>query len=178
MKHSGGTKTGIKAGTKSGARGRVRLLMAGVASGTLVLTAVPAALAFAVTGTPNPTSWRWGEVTDRLASCTSRGGLGSVVNCRPAEAVDLPALAQPEHRKGRRVIVFVPVPTEVAQPTPQQAPTARSTPRPQRVVSSPPARPARAVQAAVPSPSARPSASPSASPSPSPTSDDEGRGHD
>jgi hypothetical protein len=167
MKRSAGTKTG----TKGGARGRVRLLMAGVASGTLVLTAVPAALAFAVTGSPNPSSWRWGEVTDRLSSCTSRGGLGSVVNCRPAEAVDLPALAQPEHRKGRRVIVFVPVPTEVAQAAPQQAPAARSTPRPRHVASSPSAGP---VRAAKPSPSP----SPSTSPSPSPRADDEGRGHD
>src|SRR5437870_1161099 len=107
--------------SKNGARGRVRLLMAGVASGALVITAAPAALAFAATGSPNPTSWRWGEVTDRLAACTSRGGLGSLVNCRPAEAVDLPAFAPEEHRKGRRVIlfvfVFVPVPTKAAQPS-------------------------------------------------------------
>jgi hypothetical protein len=154
----------------SGARGRVRLLMAGVASATLVLTAAPAALAFAATGSPNPTSWRWDEVTGRLTACASRGGLGSLVNCRPAEAVDLPAFAPEEHRKGRRVIVFVPVPTEVAQPTPGTS-TPRSSTRTGHVVSGPSARPVRPVRAV-------PAASPSFSPSPPPRSDDEDGGHD
>src|SRR5207245_5948284 len=133
--------------SKNGARGRVRLLMAGVASGALVITAAPAALAFAATGSPNPTSWRWGEVTDRLAACTSRGGLGSLVNCRPAEAVDLPAFAPEEHRKGRRVIVFVPVPTKAAQPSARGSSSARMTPRPKHAASSPAARPAPPVPA-------------------------------
>src|SRR5207302_7095530 len=143
---------------KSGARGRVRLLMAGVASATLVLTAAPAALAFAATGSPNPTSWRWDEVTGRLTACTSRGGLGSLVNCRPAEAVDLPAVAPEEHRKGRRVIVYVPVPTDAAQPIPRTS-APRSSTRTGRAVSAPSARPARTArtartgQAATPSPS-------------------------
>jgi hypothetical protein len=156
--------------SKTGARGRVRLLIAGVASGTLVITAAPAALAFAATGNPNPTSWHWGEVTDRLATCTSRGGLGSLVNCRPAEAVDLPAYAPEEHRKGRRVIVFVPVPTEAAQASLRAQSTASPSRRAKHVSSSPAARPARPVQAASPSPSPSPSASP--------RSDDEGGGHD
>ncbi|MBJ7601242.1 MAG: hypothetical protein DLM67_15625 [Candidatus Nephthysia bennettiae] len=160
---------------KSGARGRVRLLMAGVASATLVLTAAPAALAFAATGSPNPTSWRWDEVTGRLTACTSRGGLGSLVNCRPAEAVDLPAFSPEEHRKGRRVIVYVPVPTDVVQPTPGTS-NPRSATRTGRVVSSPSPRAARAVRPARPVQVVSPTPSPSSSPSP--RSDDEGGGHD
>jgi hypothetical protein len=147
--------------------------MAGVASATLVLTAAPAALAFAATGSPNPTSWRWDDVTGRLTACTSRGGLGSLVNCRPAEAVDLPAFSPEEHRKGRRVIVYVPVPTDVAQPSPRTS-APRSSTRTGHAVSSPGAPPARPVRMGRPVQAA----SPSPSPSPSPRSDDEDGGHD
>src|SRR5438105_13649482 len=159
--------------SKTGARGRVRLLMAGVASGTLVITAAPVALAFAATGSPNPTSWRWDEVTGRLTACTSRGGLGSLVNCRPAEAVDLPAFSPEEHRKGRRVIVYVPVPTDAAQPTPRTS-APRSSTRTGHAVSTPSARPARPARTA----RTVQAASPSPSPSPSPRSDDEDGRHD
>src|ERR1700730_4096210 len=102
--------------SKTGARGRVRLLMAGVASATLVLTAAPAALAFAATGSPNPTSWRWDAGTAR------------------------PASSPEEHRKGRRVIVYVPVPTDVAQPTPRTS-APRSSARTGQSVSTPDSRP-------------------------------------
>jgi hypothetical protein len=148
------------------------VLLAGVASGTVLLTALPAALAFAATGSPNPNTWRWEEVTGRLSACTSRGGLGSLVNCRPVEAVGLQDFVPEEHRKGRRVIVFVPVPA----PELAAAPTARPSSHPSRHLS--PTRSSPQPKHAVSSPTARPVHSASPSISPTPHRDEDGGGRD
>jgi hypothetical protein len=159
------------AAARGGVRSSVRLLLAGVATGTVVLAGAPAALAFALTGNPNPMAWRWDDVTTRLSSCTSRGGVGAVLNCRPAEAVDLPVAAIEEHRKGRRIFVFVPVEAQ-ATPAPTHSSPPKSSSRRKHVVSTPTPRAVQASPVAAPLPKTSPTASPS------PREDDDGHAHD
>jgi hypothetical protein len=151
-------------------------MLAGVATGTVVLAGAPAALAFVLTGNPNPMAWHWEDVTTRFSACTSRGGAGSVLNCRPAEAVDLPVSDIEEHRKGRRVFVFVPVEAS-ATPAPTHSSPPKSSSRRKHVASTPAPRAVEASPMATPRPD---NTSPKSSPktSPSPHADDDGHGHD
>jgi hypothetical protein len=86
-----------------------RVLLAGVAALTTVFASAPAVLAFLATGSTSPTAWSWDTVTSRLAACTSSTGLHGLLECRPAPAMYVATGLPDEHRKGRRIVVRVPV---------------------------------------------------------------------
>jgi hypothetical protein len=138
-------------GTRS--RARIRLLISGVAAGTTVLAASPAALAFLLTGSVDPAAWGWDNLSARLSACTAATGVSGILGCRPsAQASYAFAAAPEEHRKGRRIIVYMPVsdPPPSARPL-RPRPTARST-RSLWTAATPAAAPSQA-QPAHPSPS-------------------------
>src|SRR3981081_1006792 len=100
-------------------RGGIRLLISGVAAGTTVLAGAPAALAFLLTGSVNPSAWAWDNLSARLSACTSAAGVSGVLGCRRSAQVTYVAAGAPlEHRKGPRIIVYMPV----AQPPPPARP--------------------------------------------------------
>src|ERR1700730_18877632 len=83
--------------------------LAGPAALTTLFAPAPAVLAFLATGSTSPTAWSWDTVTSRLAACTSSTGLHGLLECRPAPVMYVATGLPEEHRKGRRIVVRVPV---------------------------------------------------------------------
>jgi hypothetical protein len=118
-----------QSGRGARSRGGIRLLISGVAAGTTVLAGAPAALAFLLTGSVNPSAWGLDNLSARLSACTSAAGVSGVLDCRRSAQVTYVAVGAPEeHRKGRRVIVYMPVAEPPASSPPHRArPSPRST---------------------------------------------------
>jgi hypothetical protein len=147
-----------QSGKGARSRGDIRLLISGVAAGTTVLAGAPAALAFLLTGSVNPSAWAWDNLSARLSACTSAAGVSGVLGCRRSAQVTYVSAGAPvEHRKGRRIIVYMPV----AEPPPPA--------RPHRPHASPPS--THGVRTAA-TPAAEPTRAQPAHPSPSPARHD------
>jgi hypothetical protein len=131
----------------------IRLLISGVAAGTTVLAAAPAAFAFLLTGSVDPAAWGWDNLSARLSACTAATGVSGILGCRPSAQASYVFAATPEeHRKGRRIIVYMPVAEPPASARPlRPRPTPRST-HSLRTAATPAAEPSGA-QPAHPSPS-------------------------
>lgn len=133
-----------------------RVLLAGVAALTTLFASAPAVLAFLATGSTSPTAWSWDTVTSRLAACTSSTGLHGLLECRPAQAMSVAAGFPEEHRKGRRIVVRVPVaePATSVHPVSARSSTQRKATSGKPAATAPPKAPQTApAQRSRPSPS-------------------------
>ncbi|MDQ6792243.1 MAG: hypothetical protein M3075_16610 [Candidatus Dormibacteraeota bacterium] len=133
-----------------------RVLLAGVAALTTLFASAPAVLAFLATGSTSPTAWSWDTVTSRLAACTSSTGLHGLLECRPAQAMSVAAGLPEEHRKGRRIVVRVPVaePATSVHPVSARSSTQRKATSGKPAATAPPKAPQTApAQRSRPSPS-------------------------
>jgi hypothetical protein len=134
-----------------------RVLLAGVAALTTLFASAPAVLAFLATGSTSPTAWSWDTVTSRLAACTSSTGLHGLLECRPAPAMYVATGLPEEHRKGRRIVVRVPV----AEPATAVHPvSARSSTQPKAAAGKPAATAPPKAPETAPAQRSRPSPSP------------------
>jgi hypothetical protein len=153
-----------QSGKRVRSRTGIRLLISGVAAGTTVLAGAPAALAFLLTGSVNPSGWGWDNLSARLSACTSTAGVSGVLGCRRSVQATYVSEGMPEeHRKGRRIIVYVPVaePPAAALPhRPHASPASTNTLRTART------------------PAAEPSRAQPPHPAPSPDRHDHGHEHD
>lgn len=134
-----------------------RVLLAGVAALTTIFASAPAVLAFLATGSTSPTAWSWDTVTTRLAACTSSTGLHGLLECRPAKAMYVAAGVPEEHRKGRRIVVRVPV---AEPPTAVHSVSARSSTQRKAASGKPAATALQPSQQLAPTERPRPSPSP------------------